>query len=161
MTLDDLVEIANDAVRSSGRSTEFSDRIIVRAVVEALRDVIGKHRPFVTYEFDKILGDTGEKAAGEKPQADYSFGSASGEPGSAPAADPSHANYTEHMNETMPMKIAADPNAVCEWTQHDWEYRTAGCNGYSFHVYSPKYSPPGNKCPCCEKRIKFKSEAAR
>ncbi len=50
---------------------------------------------------------------------------------------------------------------VCAWTQEGWEYRRAGCRGWSFHIYSEKYAPKRNRCHLCSRPIEFKSAAIR
>ena len=75
MTPDDLLKIANDAVRRSGRSAEFADRIIVCAVVSALRDeIVPQHWKMTELStvsahdlrrfFNEILGSDAVEAAG-------------------------------------------------------------------------------------------------
>lgn len=142
MNLDELNaigEVARQRVAREGGSIAAMTRAHTRAMVEALRDEFEKQYTGdnwndrdISNVFNDILGsDAVEKAAGGPTSNDGQSGPTLS---TTPAAELSQ----------------------CEWTQEGWEYRRAGCNGWSTHIYSPKYSPPGNKCPHCKAPIKFK-----
>ena len=156
----------------------------IAAVVRALRDEF-LQSPALEDEgmvtvvddiFDQILGDAVEKVAGGLPDDAVPIPLMHPESAiSAPATElcedcPRIGHSTDETRctpcprrkatDTMPplykmLEMPAAAPAVCVWTQKGWEYRTAGCNGWSAHIYSPKYSPPGNKCPHCKAPIKL------
>ena len=127
MTLDDLVKTANDAVRRSGRSAEFADRIMVRAVVEALRGEFDWDSN-IYEQFTEILGsDAVVKAAGG-PTSNEGHGVALS-PASTPAAD------------------------VCEWTpRKNVGWFQPSCRQSRMHETSAALKI----CPSCKKPISVK-----
>ncbi len=168
MTFEELMGVAHAAVRKAGRSTEFSDRVMVRAVVTALRDELSKcdwdEGENMIDALNEILTSDGVEAAG---------GDNSGEIVTSPAAAPitaedwlslakgtafeAHASVGETkgfvFTETTP---AAAPD-VCVWTDLGPEW-SSSCK-VRFGAFA---STKGRFfCPSCGRPISFKSEAAR
>ena len=74
MTFEELMGVAHSAVRRAGRSTEFADRVMIRAVVEALREEILPNldtshdvdAESVWTKFNEILASDGVKSEGSE-----------------------------------------------------------------------------------------------
>jgi len=137
MTFEELMGVAHAAVRKAGRSTEFSDRVMIRAVVKALRDEMLPQkrkvsasstivRTIILSKFDEILASDGSE---RHPTTGNPVGTDT-IAGRHPAAAP-----------------------VCEWTRNRLGW-TSSCDkqGGWFGAQI--------NCPTCGKPIKF-TEAAR
>lgn len=163
MNLDDLLKVAQSAVRTSGRSDEFSDIIMVRATVLALRDDFAQmhssgesgagflggvdSKTAADRKINEILGEP-EAAAGGPTREDGLDDTATAEPAADLCEDCPPVWWATDKTRCTPCprrRPAAD--AVCVWREtSDGPY--SGC-GRLFDWQN------GN-CPECGKKIQFK-----
>lgn len=161
MTFEELMGVAHAAVRKAGRSTEFSDRVMVRAVVTALRDELSKcdwdEGENMIDALNEILASDGVEAGTHgSPELDEDARKlkALGQEVFAPAAAPSAQSDIAKAFEAE-MRAVAAPD-VCVWTQH---HRTESGVRWKTSCGTLQLRH-GQICVNCDRPISFK-EAAR
>lgn len=142
MTLDELFEKYYEAWSAVARQTDgdmqSAGRAGIRAVVVALRDAMcgniksNQSAAEAWAIFEEILGDAGEKVAGD--------GKADGT-----------GSFVGERDPKAPATDAAP--AVCVWTPEEYVTHSTSCE--SEHEVDPHKAPP-MYCPSCGKPIIFK-----